>query len=80
MIGELFFSLDNSYNPVTMKNDKNDHLFSVNFKCNSLVYILISTSRLRVNLLFFQLSKQRHREIIFAFNLEGVIFGVSPVA
>ena len=63
MIGELFFSLDNSYNPVTMKNDKNDHLFSVNFKCNSLVYILISTSRLRVNLLFFQLSKQRHREI-----------------
>ena len=62
MIGELFFSLDNSYNPVTMKNNKNDNLFSVNFKCNSLVYILISTSRLRVNLLFFQLSKQRHRE------------------
>ena len=25
-------------------------------------------------------AEQRHREIIFAFNLEGVIFGVSPVA
>lgn len=62
MIGELFFSLDNGYNPVTAKNNKNDHLFSVNFECSSLVYILISTYRLRVNLLLSKAVKQEETQ------------------